>query len=289
MTDLATWTVNADLSVDFDGRLHFPPGIFPLDPNGQPLTASGAGIIILGPNGGVTNFPAIFKGDVGPAVRLSFQTQQVAYGDTLPSPNPAVTATAFDQYGNPTAMSIVNYLNAGPPGANGSSVILTATDLEGVAAQGKMIGYSTADTKAQWQPKPWANWYYAGSIAATTSNTNAQKQMTSIAVPAQPFDWWPELRAQGLVIGAVDTRVDLVARKNSTSGDICGYGLGASGATPPPITLIEQGLAVGSSNIVPAGDAAVIYLMAENQTASSNPWNTASGAWFQVRPNPVPS
>jgi hypothetical protein len=152
-----------------------------------------------------------------------------------------------------------------------------------------MIGYDATNARPQWQPKLVGNYYFANSVPATASNTSAVKPMTSISVPALPFAWWPEVTGQANVIGAVDTRVDLVARISSTGGTVCGYGYGASGATPPPVAFSPFGLAVGSSNIIPAGSGATIFFNAENQTASANPWNTTSSAFFQVKASPVPS
>ncbi|OBG71324.1 MULTISPECIES: hypothetical protein [unclassified Mycobacterium] len=275
----STWTQNADGSVDFNGTVRFPAGT---------NLASGVGIVIFGPDGGIANFEGIAKGDPGVSPTMTFQTVQVAAGTTLPSPNPAVVFTPASG-DTPPNYAVTMYVNAGATGAAGGTEILTATDLEGTAAAGYLIGYSAADSKAKWLPIPVGGWYLAESIAATASNTNALKNMSSIAIGAQPFDWWPEVFAQAQVIGATDTRVDLVARINSTTGDICGYGYGAAGAAPPPVIALPSGLVAGSDNIIPAGEAATIFLNAENQTDSDNPWNTTTSASFQVKVNPVPA
>lgn len=278
MTD--TWTFNSDGSADFTGTVRFPAGT---------NLASGAGIVIFGPNGGVANFPAIFQGESGLPPTINWTIQQVAYGTALPSPNPAVTVVDAGGPGVASILDVTIYLNAGEPGESGTTTILTATDLEGTAQAGYTIGYSAADSKAQWQPKLAGNWYRASSIGATTSNTNTSKTLASIAIPAQPFNWWPEVYAQAQVVGASDTRVDLVARVNSNTGNICGYGYGMAGAAPPPVIAIPSGLAVSSNTIISAGSAATIFLNAENQTDSANAWNTTTSASFQVKAGPVPS
>lgn len=275
----STWITNADGSVDFNGTVRFPAGT---------NLASGVGIVIFGPDGGFANFGAIAKGDPGVSPTLTFQTVQVAAGTALPSPNPAVVFTPGSG-DTPPNYALTQYVNAGATGAPGGTEILTATDLEGSAAAGYTIGYSATDSKAQWQPKLAGNWYVASPISATASNTNAQKNLASISIPAQPFNWWPEIQAQAQVIGASDTRVDLVARINSTTGTICGYGYGVTGAAPPTVVALPSGLAVSSANIISAGSSATIFLNAENQTASANPWNTTSSASFQVKVGPVPS
>lgn len=151
-----------------------------------------------------------------------------------------------------------------------------------------MIGWDPGSGQAQWQPVPVGNWYYATGITASASNTNSQKQIGAIQVPAQLQAWWPEVQAQANVIGAVDTRVDLVARVNGPSGQICAYGYGNPGASPGTVYAIASGLGPGSANIVPAGQAATIYLYAENKTSSANQWSTTASCTFQCRPSFVP-
>lgn len=277
----SVWTVNDDGSVVLsDATITWAAGT---------NNVTGQGIMVITANGVAFNFPALATGPAGPSPTFTITETQVAHGTTLPSPNPAVVFTPASGV-TPPNYALTFYVNAGQDGASAANTLISPapSDLEGTPSAGMIIGYSVADTKAQWQPKPVANWYWA-SPSATSSNNTSAKNIASIAVPAQPFDWWPEVQAQTTVIGAVDTRVDLVARIASTSGEICAYGYGAPGAAPPPFWAFSNGLAVGSSNIISAGSAATIFLMAENQTASVAAWNTTSSTTFQVRPSPVPS
>jgi hypothetical protein len=282
-----TWTVNSDGSVTFNGTVNFPAGT---------NLASGAGIAIFGPNGGNTNFPAVEQGTPGLPPILNFTVTQVAFGTALPSPNPAVTQVTAGGAGVASEYNVTIFVNAGEPGTATVDTSTLLAAIEGTAASLFDIGFDVTNNELQWQPKLVGNWYYSGTVGATSSTTVAVKPMTSIAVPAQTYAWWPEVAGYGTIVGAVDTQVDLVARLNSSSpassgssvGAECGRGKGAVGATPPPLAVVPNMLAVGSDNIVAAGSAATIFFNAENQTSSSNPWNTTSAAFFQVRPSPVP-
>lgn len=273
-----TWSVNPDGSTTFNGSVWFPAGF---------NSASGAGIVIFGPGGGTATFPAVQPGPPGPAMQFSFQQVQVAYGTPLPAVNPGVVPTAWDANGIPTALSLTFYVNSGKDGAPGSATIPQI--LDGVtAAAGMVIGWDAANSTAQWQQIPMGGWQYATGIVASASNTNTQKQIGAIQVAAQPQAWWPEVKAQANVVGAVDTLVDLVARVNGTAGEICAYGYGNPGSAPGTVTAISDGLGPGSLNIIPAGQAATIYLYAENQTSSANDWSTTARCSFACRPNFVP-
>jgi hypothetical protein len=272
-----TWTTNSDGSVTFNGTVTFPAGT---------NTASGAGIMVLGPNGGTTNFPAAsITGPAGPAPTFSVTTVQYAAGAALPSPNPAVVFTAGSG-STPPNYALTFYVNAGAAGSS-TSAILTASDLENTAQAGYVIGYDSVNAKAQWQPMLAGGWFYANTIAATTSNTTGNKNLTSITVPGQPFAWWPECYAMANVVGGIDTRVDLVARITTQNGPEVARGYGAVGYSGP-WTMIPNGLYTGSPNIIPANTQAVIYLNAENQ-AGTSAWNTTSAAFFQVHCSPVPA
>lgn len=277
---LGTWTVNADNSAVYNGPVYFPAGT---------NLASGTAIVIFGPSGATANFPAVAAGRPGLSPEITVTMVEVDPSDSLPSPNPAVTVTDLGDPGTRRTESWTLYVHAGAQGDPGSTVLLSASDLEGTATNGYFIGYKSADTKAQWQPMPCGGYYYASGISATASNTNTVKTITSISVPARPFQWWPVVHAQTQVVGASDVRVDLVARLNANNGNICAYGFGTPGDAPPTVYTMPNRLVLGSDNIVGAGDSAVIYLTAENQTSSPNPWNTTTSTTFEVEVKPVPA
>lgn len=275
-----TWSVNSDGSVTFNGSVWFPAGTD---------TASGAGIVVFGPGGGKASFPAVEPGPPGPATQYALSMVQVAYGAPLPPVNPVVTPTQWDANGIPTALNVVFYVNSGPPGASGTTTILTATDLEGTGQAGYVIGFDPNQNLAQWQPQLVGGWYFAEGIIATASNTVSQKSIGQIQIPPRPSAYWPIVKAQAEVVGASDVRVNLVARINSNSGQICALGYGQPGAAPPIVHTEPYQLGPGSPNIVPANTSATILLYAENQTSSPNAWNTTANCTFSCKTDPVPA
>jgi hypothetical protein len=276
-----TWSTNADGSVTFNGSIWFPAGTD---------TASGAGIVVFGPGGGRAAFPAVQPGPPGPATQYAFTMVQVAYGTPLPPINPAVVPTQWDANNIPTALNVTFYVNAGAPGAPGGTMILTATDLTGSPAAGMMIGYDSDENTAQWQKLPLGEWNYAEGILANPSTTVQQKSIgTGIKYGPYTVDTWPYVDAQIEVVGAPDVRVNLVARINGPSGEICSLGVGQPGAAPPLLHSHAYGLGPGSANIIPAGQTATIFLYAEAQSSSPNAWSTTTNCTFAVKGDPVPS
>jgi hypothetical protein len=276
-----TWSVNSDGSVTFNGSIWFPAGT---------NTASGAGIVVFGPGGGKATFPAVEPGPPGPATQYALSMVPVPYGTPLPPVNPVVTPTQFDPNGIPTALNVVFYVPSGMPGVPGGTTILTANDLTGTPQAGYMIGFDPVNDVAQWQPIPLGGWSYASGLIATSSNTVTQKSLgNGIKYGPYAVDTWPVVAAQVEVIGAVDVLVNLVARINSSSGEICALGYGQTGATPPIVHTEPYQLGPASANIIAAGTTPTIMLYAEATTASPNAWSTTSRVSFAVKADPVPS
>ena len=252
---------------------------------------TGTGILILGPGAGAASFPAVDSGPAGPPATMSFTVSPVAYGTTLPSPNPAVVNPS------PGVYDLTIYLNEGAPGSPGTYNLQGSQDVSGTATVGYVPvitsltgGGGPHPLQFQWQPELGSGGYYSTTGgAATASNTTSPKNLTAIGIAPRPYAWWPECKGQALTVGASDTRVDYTARINSTSGQIVGYGLGQAGAAPCPTGLIDQGLNLTGPQIVPANTAATIYFNAENQTSSINPWSVAAGWFFSVKVIPVPT
>lgn len=285
-----TWTVNSDGSADFNGDVHFPAGTD---------LASGMGVVVFGPGGGVASFPAVTQGLPGlPPEWDTITVTQIPAGTTPAAP--VVTKTDPGGPGVSSKYTLGLQINQGATGPAGSFELQNATDLSGTAALKNIVVVTgTSPTAFSYQAPKVGNWYSVTGIAATSSTTQAQRLLATVSVPAQPFAWVPQVSGLCVVNGAVDTRVDLVARVGDpAAGDQCGYCYGQTGATPPTLCLESifgsampgtVGFLAGSTGYaqVPAGTSASVYLRAENQTASANPWSTGS-AGFSVKVTAAP-
>ena len=282
----------------------YPQGVWVENPAGYPLGAwmysgpvlflpsndaanTGMGILVLGPGGGRSNFPIAAQGLPGQSIVIDSSTaiplsagSDPTFVFTLVSPGgPGVAAHYTVQAGVP----------AGTPGATSAFALASATDLSGTAAVGMVPTVSSLGPVAFMLTTPPAvTWSSAGPFAATASNVNTIKNLGSLAISGKAFGWWIEVSAQANVIGAVDTQVNLVARLGGSANTfpIISYSLGQAGASPAPTLLIPQGLS-SSAGIVAASTSATIFLNAENQTPSVNPWNVAAGSWLSVKAQPT--
>jgi hypothetical protein len=289
------FVVNEDESVDFCGNVHWPAGT---------NLASGVGVCIFGPGGGQANFGVIADGAPGLPPVIQFVTEQVAYGTALPSVNPATVLVSPGGPGVASVYNVTSYVNAGAPGATGPNSVLAATDVAGTPATGQGLIYrptggSGGVPAAVWETPKVGGWYSLSGISGTASTTSANRLLDSITIPAQAWPSVFEVFARCLVVGAVDTRVDLVARLgDQASGDQLCYCEGQTGTTPPTLVANPDfGVSMpGSSTagyysighaVVPAGTSGIVYLRAENQTASSNPWSTGAAS-LSVKVTPVP-
>lgn len=262
---------------------------------------TGVAYLILTPDGGTGTLPFLAEGQPGlPPVFDSISVVEVDPADTLPSPNPVVTTVDPGGAGTAAHYNMTFYVHKGATGAQGANEISTAVDLAtspalGAATNAYILVYDA--TNQVWVPSAQkvGDIYVPTKIDATSFNSASPRTLTSVAVPAQPFDWRPRCFGQVLVTGSSDTRVDLYARINDASaGDQVGYSKGVAGAAPPPSILIPAapaGSAVpGSYGKVAAGQPATIFLVAKQQAPSNNSWSTLgapdSTFWVEVAPLP---
>lgn len=249
---------------------------------------TGVAYIIITPAGGVGQLPFLAVGDPGqPSLFPDITLEQVPAGDPLPTPNPVSTLVDPGGAGLPAKYSLKFYLNKGDTGLTGSPSISGSSDLAASPALGAEtdkfgIIYRSSDSMFVPTAQKVGNIYAPGSVIGATAYDNTNPRLlATITVAAQPFDWWPLVWAQCLVTGSADTRVDLVARLDDpASGAQVGYSKGMAGATPPVNVMIPAPPAdqvlPGSYGKVSAGNAATIYLRAEQKASSSNPWSTAA-------------
>lgn len=262
---------------------------------------TGVAYLVLTPTGGVGTLPFFATGDSGlPPVFDSITMEEVDPSNSLPSPNPVVTLVSAGGAGEASHYTMVFYVHSGATGATGANTISTATDLAtspalGSATNSYILVYDS--TSKVWVPSAQkvGDVYIPASLSSTASGTTSPRQVSSVLVPAQPFDWRPRCFAQTVVSGSSDTRVDLLALVNDpSSGDQVGYSKGIAGATPPPNVLIPAAPAgssvPGTYGVVSAGSAATVYLVAKQMAPSSNSWSTPGDPdttfWVEVAPVP---
>lgn len=279
----------------------YPQGVWVENPAGYPSGAwlysgpvlflpsndaanTGMGVLILGPGGGSSNFPIAAQGTPGLPIVIDSATG-TALGS---SATPTVTFNLVSPGGPGVAAhyTVAMGIPAGTAGATSAFAMHNATDLSGTAALGMVPTVSAlGPTAFTLTTPPAVKWYSAGPFSATSSNVNTSKNLGSLGIPAQPSAGWLEVYAEVDTVGAVDTQVNAVARLGSTTGTIISSGRGAAGATPPP-TLIQPNGLTSSVGILAASTSATVFLNAENQTASANPWNTAAGGYLSVKFQP---
>ncbi|QZD97911.1 minor tail protein [Mycobacterium phage Beem] len=259
-------------NITFDGRVTVVNGFNP---------DTGVAYLVLTPEGGFGELPFFSAGTPGlPPEFTEIKMTPVDPGDPLPTPNPVVTVVDPGGPGLPSRFKLEFFVHKGLKGDTGSLVIANAEDLAASPALGGETDKYTLVYRASdgmWVPtaQKVGNMYVSPNIAATAFNSTSVRALSSINIPAQKFDWYPEVFAQTQVTGSADTRVDLVARLNdAASGAMVGFSKGLVGTTPPPNVVIPAFSVSSALPKVLAGNAATIYLRAEQQAATSNSWST---------------
>lgn len=272
-----SFTINGN-DIEFTGTVRVVNGFNP---------ETGVAYLILTPDGGVGSLPFLAQGLPGkPPVFDSITVEEVPPGELLPAPNPVVTTVSAGGSGVESHLALKFYIHRGATGPIGTNVISTASDLAttpalGGSTNGYTLVYRSSDGK--WVPTPSPasvqDTYASPAILATPNNNASPRTLSEISVPAMPFAWRPRVFATTQINGGVLTRIDLFARLNDpASGDQVGYSKGIQGALPPPSILVPAypaGAAVpGSYGRVPAGQAATVYLVAEQKAATNTHWST---------------
>jgi hypothetical protein len=253
------------------------------DPN------SGAFLAVAAPTGGLLDFPALVKGDPGDVPTFDSIVFTALEADDVTPDSATWTETS------PDVWQLNLMLHKGPQGDPGDTII-TPSDF-GTAVAGKILIVNSTLDDFELATQKVGDRYVPASIASTPSG-NAAYTLCSVSVPAQDFDWRPDVSGQTSITGtASNVRVDLIARlDNGTggtpeqSGNIVGRSFGIAGRGPAVQVLSGGPPAAASATYdkVAAGVNAVIYLRAERIAGTGTFTTSADTTCFSVRVRPIP-
>lgn len=255
-------------------------------------STTGVAYLVLTPDGGYGTLPVMADGDPGPPPILNFTVEEVDPDDALPGTNPAITLTDSGGPGVASHYDITIYVHKGSTGLSGTFAMLDATDIDGSPTDDYMIIKKVGESKVAFAPQKVGGQYIGATVS--TSGNSSPRLLSSVSIPAQPFDWRPRCFATCTVAGTANTRVDLVARVgNKADGHQVGYAFGLAAAVPPPLTLLPAAPAgsdiPGGYGRVGAGATTTIYLMAEQKAGTADAWSTTDTTttfWVEVAPLP---
>lgn len=246
-------------------------------------------IAVAAPVGGLGAFPALVQGDAGPAPTFDpIVFTALEFDDVTPD-----SATWVET--SPDVWQLNLVLHKGPQGIPGDST-LTPSDF-GTPFVGKIPVVNAALDAFELKTQKVGDRFVPATINATPSG-NATYTLCAVSVPAQDFDWRPEVSGGCNVTGtSVDVRVDLVARLNdAVSGNIVGRAFGIPGGggffsiIADELVLSSGPPAAASATYdkVSQGVAAVIYLRAERVAGTGTFTTTADTTRFCVWVRPIP-
>jgi hypothetical protein len=286
--------VNEIQTIDYNGRkwlrwmgLMLVPLDF--DPNSGVIFAAAPPGGIDGATG-LTTIAAFAKGDDGLPVVLQTDAEVTEIEHDDPSP----VATQWQLVTPATGMvgpvyKEVKTQRKGSPGADGTVIILSATDFSGTPAARKMLVVNDTADGVTVQTQKVGDAYWPAAI--TEASSVSTKTLCPVSIPPQDFDYRVTVEGGSIVTGDNngDCVVNLLARLNGeTAGNVVGRSLGRSGILQPPHMLISAPPAgsVNTFNKVNAGASATVHLRAERQTGADT-FSTMQ-TLFKVRVDPIP-
>ena len=252
------------------------------------VATTGVATLTLTPDGGWSNLPPLAAGTPGlPPTLRNVTVTQVAYGTTPPASSwSLVTAGGA---GTASVYDLVLYVNSGAAGTAGAFSVSSGIDIVGTPTDNYILVFDTADSKWHWMPQLAGGLYAATSFTAYTGNA-ATATICTLTVPAQPFDWYPDVAGWATMNGTANTNVELACRlNNAVSGNQIGYGPGTPGALTNNLFLVRAfgtPLAGGFGKVT-AGNSATFYFMARQTAATTDAWSVSSAAGFSVRTMPI--
>jgi hypothetical protein len=254
---------------------------------------TGVCTLTLTPTGGVGNLPVLAQGLPGQPTLFDSITV-----NTLSAGSLATASLGLVDPGDAGESAHYTLTLGIPEGAKGndgtSGVLSTVSDLSGTAVVGDIIRVSSVGPTAFTYAKtPLGNVYNATGIANVSGTGAGSVIAASMSIPAQGYDWYPVVFAQGVVAGTARTVVNLKALlNNATTGDQVGFCSGNAGATSQTLTMIPSfGALLGTGYAkVSAGATAEVYLGAIQTASVSDTWSiSGSTIYFTVLAFPVAS
>jgi hypothetical protein len=253
-------------------------------------------IAVAAPTGGLGAFPALVQGDVGPAPELADPSTTV----TFLEPDDVTPDSAEWVETAPGVIQFQLVIHKGPQGEPGDTV-LDVNDF-GVPLAGKILVVNEDLDALEYTTEKVGDRFVPSSMIAVPSG-NPLYTMAAVSVPAQDFDWRPQVEGQAtLTAAAGDSRYDLIARLDAgtggtpeTSGPIVARafgttfgGWGMPTAQTQVLSASPPAAASATYDKVLQGNAAVIYFRAERQSGTGTISTSSSTSNFCVRVRPIP-
>lgn len=232
---------------------------FRIEDDGQ---YSGLFLACASPQGGlprgVTNLPALLKGDAGPAPSLELGSFiELAHDDVTPARfdiNRTVDATAVS--GPVYTLDVA--LHGGIPGNPGAAII-TPSDY-GTPEYGQQLEVAPGGATFQLAHPRVLGFHPATIQTAAGTTAEAAHAVIDIAAGTYHQDWYPVVTGHSIIIGTGDIQCDLIARlDDATGGDIIGRGHGRLTGTTTQQPNLSFGVESGTG-IVAADEAATIFI-----------------------------
>lgn len=246
-------------------------------------------IAVAAPTGGLGSFPALVKGDTGDAPTLD-TIDFTALEPDDPTPDSASWVET-----SPDVWKLELVLHKGPQGDPGDTIL--DPDDFGTPLPKKILVVNATSDAFEYQTQKVGDRYVPAAVNSTPSG-NPAYTLCAVSIPAQDFDWRPDVSGQVIIDGtSFDQRIDLIARLDNgtggtpeTSGPIVGRGYGVV-AWGKQVEILTSGPPAGASatyDKVAAGTAAVVYLRAERVTGTGTFTTSSDTTTFGVRVRPIP-
>lgn len=240
---------------------------------------------------GVANAPFLVKGDPGSNALIDTEIDFVALEHDDPTPDSAEFVELVPGTDTVSQLSkLVLKLHKGEPGADGGTTL--DVDDYGTPVAKRILQVNATANGFEYAPQKVGARYWPTAVTEAGAGTTAGQTIATIAVPSNtiPFDWQPRVFGTAIVTGSgADVKVDLIARLNSTTGNVVGRGYGIGGTTDR-LALVSgpDTNASAGSVTVSANAAATIYFRTEKIAGADTYSTGASASRFCVEVIPVP-